>query len=97
MLTQRGRNPQPNTKRPPDETTQKQTVHIVFTAAVELATMKRADQRIIGIFENPVAAEKLEQRFNEAAQETDGIVVKAYTIRYTVPYTAPMVKQLLAE
>lgn len=83
-------------KSPETKQDQKRAVHIVFTATIELATMKRSDQRVIGICEAVEEAETIEKKFNETAAETNGTLTKAYTIRYGLPYTAPMMKQRLA-
>lgn len=58
--------------------------------------MKKLEQHIIGIYTNLKEAEALEKAFNEANEgERDGHFTKAYSIRYTLPYLAPMVKRAL--
>lgn len=74
----------------------KQTAYVVFSSTVDLATMKKLEQHIIGIYTNLKEAEALEKAFNEANEgERDGHFTKAYSIRYTLPYLAPMVKRAL--
>lgn len=77
------------------EKSDKRTVWVVFTATVTFATMKRSEQHLIGIFEDLAEAETLEKKFNEQAKEIDGAITKAFTIRYGVPYLAPIMKQML--
>ena len=101
MLTQRTRDAAQKsrtaTKKPAKATDhQKRGIHIVFTATIELATSKRSDTRIIGIYENVAKAEATEQQFNDAPREPDEKQqIKAHTVRYSVPYTAPMIQQML--
>lgn len=76
--------------------TAKQTVYVVFASTIDLSTMKKLDQHIIGIYENIKDAEKLEKSFNEANEgEKNGHFTKAYSVRYALPYIAPMVKHAL--
>jgi len=75
----------------------KQSVYVVFASTIDLATMKKLEQHIIGIYDNLKEAESLEKSFNEANEgETDGQFTKAYSVRYTLPYLAPMVKRALS-
>ena len=48
---------------------EQRAVHVVFTATVELATMKRSDQRVIGVYADLKEAEALETKFNENEQK----------------------------
>lgn len=74
----------------------KQAAFVVFSSTIDLATMKKLEQHIIGIYTNAKEAEFLEKSFNEANEgERDGHFTKAYSVRYVLPYLAPMVKRAL--
>lgn len=80
-------------KAPVAKGSAKQAAYVVFASTIDLATMKKLEQHIIGIYDNEKDADVLEKKFNEANEgETDGHFTKAYTVRYVLPYTAPMVK-----
>ncbi len=80
---------------PSQDKSTKKAIHVVFTATVTMATMKRSEQHVIGMFENLSEAEVIEKKFNEQAKEVNGNITKAFTIRYSIPYTAPIIKQML--
>ena len=72
---------------------EKRSVHIVFVATVEAKTGKLSSRNIIGIFEDVVEAKKLEGRFNAQHREArEGVIAKAFTNRYTLPYMVPVAK-----
>ena len=86
----------PQTTKKTPTSTNKQSVFVVFSSTIDLATMKKLEQHIIGIYDNANDADLLEKNFNEANEgEKDGQFTKAYSVRYTLPYLAPMVKRAL--
>ena len=81
-------------QREPDE--KKDSVHIVFVATVDMKTGGMKSRNIIGIFDDVLEAKQLETKFNQQQKKVEGLVIKAFTTRYALPYMAPAVKQLLA-
>ena len=95
MMSGRKRQPPKGSPQPePDE--KKSSVHIVFVATVDTKTGGMKSRNIIGIFDDVVEAKQLETKFNQQEKKVEGIVVKAFTTRYALPYVAPAVKHLLA-
>lgn len=96
MLRRPQKNPQIIKKTPATTSSTKQSFIVVFASTIDLATMKKLEQHIIGIYDNLKEADLLEKNFNDANEgEKEGQFTKAYSVRYTVPYLAPMVKRAL--
>jgi hypothetical protein len=86
----------PIQRAPATNSDTKQVAFVFFASTIDLSTMKKLEQHIIGIYTNVKDAEILEKNFNEANEgERDGHFTKAYSVRYTLPYLAPMVKRAL--
>jgi len=81
---------------PPVKNETRRSAIVVFSSTIDLATMKKLEQHIIGIYDNLEDAEILEKKYNAANEgERDGHFTKAYSVRYKLPYLAPMVKRAL--
>ena len=74
---------------------EKRSVYIVFATTTNKETGAQLSRQNIGIFENQEDAEKLEKGFNDQEQRSEEVVTKAFSMRYALPYVAPMVKELM--
>ncbi|MDA0709803.1 MAG: hypothetical protein O3B73_06290 [bacterium] len=89
-------NPSPAQPTASANTEGKHAIFVVFASTIDMKTMKKLEHIIIGIYENTEEADVLEKKFNEVNEgEKDGHFTKAYSVRYVVPYLAPMIKRTL--
>ena len=96
MLSRSKKQPakKPATRRPGP---QKSAVHVVFSITVNKETGAQGARQIIGIFQEREDAEKLENAFNEQEQKSEEVIIKAFTMRYTLPFVAPIAKDLMEQ
>ena len=82
-------------QRPPPKKQEMSSVYVVFASTANAETGGQVSRNIIGIFEHPEEAERIEKKFNEEKEKADGVITRAYSIRYALPYLAPALKDLL--
>ena len=80
-----------------EQPAEKESIHIVFVATVGVKTGSLHSRNVIGIFDDIVEAKKLERKFNAQQHESEGIISKAFCLRYSMPYVAPAVKELMSD
>jgi hypothetical protein len=83
----------------PSEVSKSRTrvVFVVFASVSNPETGTPMSRQILGIFENQKEADDLEARFNEEAQKREGASLKAFSLRYLLPYVAPLAKEIIPE
>jgi hypothetical protein len=70
-------------------------VFVVFASVSNPETGTPVSRQILGIFENQKEAEEIEAGFNEAAQKREGVTFKVFSLRYVLPYVAPLAKEIM--
>ena len=93
-MISRSKNQSVKSSRPSREQ-KKSSVYVVFSTTMNKETGAQLSRQVIGIFEDQKNAEKLEEVFNKQEQKGEDVTVKAFCMRYGVPYVAPIAEQLL--
>jgi len=84
-----------------DQNAEESGVYVVRAHVTERSTGATRSTSIIGMFDSRTEADKLVDAFNTRAVEQErkssDEAVRAYLVRYGMPYAAPAVKKLMEE
>ena len=73
------------------------TVYVVYAAEADHATGSGLSLQIVAIQDSPEAAERLEAAYRDLEAESDHVARRVFTQRYTLPYAAPAVRDLIGK
>jgi hypothetical protein len=77
--------------------TSSRTIYVVFAAAAQKTTGAQLAQQIVAIQEDRERAEQAEADYAARGGNGDHVSERVFTQRYSLPYVAPAVKDLMGK